>query len=55
VSHYRIRLRPGAFVFSREDRIKNLRTGSMYLVDEVSTSPGSVEAADIRLVCRRVT
>lgn len=55
VSHYRIRLRPDAFAFNREDRIKNLRTGSMYLVDDVSEPLGSVEAADIRLVCRRVS
>lgn len=55
VARYRIRLRPGAFAFSRADRIKNLRTGSMYLVDDVAAPLGSVEASDIRLVCRRVT
>ena len=55
VHKYKIQLRPKVFTFSEQDRVKDERTGLIYLVDAVATDQGTVQESDIILTVRRVT
>lgn len=54
-TRFRLRPRAGAPVLDEQARIKDQTTGLMYMIDETPTDTGVVNAADVVLVCRRVT
>lgn len=55
VSLYKIRLRPRAFTFASSDRLKDERTNAVYQVNAVNDNIGTVQYADVVLICKRVT
>jgi hypothetical protein len=57
VHRYRLRLRPGAVAFPLDvlTRVLDQRSGLYYQVDEVPQPDSTAQAADIRLVLRRVS
>lgn len=55
VHRYKIVLRPEAFAFSEQDRVKDERTGRIYLVDGINEELGTEQKSDIILTVRRVT
>lgn len=54
-TRFRLRPRADAPAFTEQARIKDQTTGLFYLIDEIPSSTGVVDAADIVLICRRVT
>lgn len=55
VHKYKIQLRPEAFAFSEQDRVKDERSGRIYLVDAIAEDTGTEQKSDIILTVRRVT
>jgi hypothetical protein len=54
-TRFRLRPRAGAPVLDAQARIKDQSTGLVYTVDETPSTTGTVAAADLVLICRRVT
>jgi hypothetical protein len=54
-TRFRLRPRAGALAIDPQARIKDQTTGLFYLIDEMPSDVGMVHAADVVLICRRVT
>jgi hypothetical protein len=54
-TRFRLRPRAGAPVIDAQARIKDQVTGVIYSVDDTPSDLSPVQAADIVIVCRRVT
>jgi hypothetical protein len=55
MTRFRLRPRAGGPALTEQARIKDQRTGLFYLVDGLPEDNGVVNAADIVVLCRRVT
>lgn len=55
LTRFRLRPRADAPVLDAQARIKDQRTGLVYMIDQNPSDDGFVQAADIVLVCRRVS
>jgi hypothetical protein len=51
---YLIELRPGAFVFTERDRVRDERRSTVYQVENVALSPAQLMGGNIRLTCSLV-
>lgn len=55
LTRFRLRPRAGAPVLTEQSRIKDQRTGILYMIDKLPEDNGVVGAADLVVLCRRVT
>lgn len=55
LTRFRLRPRAGAPALTEQTRIKDQTTGLFYLIDQLPEDNGVVGAADLVVLCRRVT